>query len=155
MKVFISHKREDSYAATRIYTILKSLNVDAYLDLLDGDLSLDGQALTQHIKKRLNECTDLLVVMSNKTRLSWWVPFEVGMAAQEDFPTVTFLQTGIELPEYLEYWPRLRRYEELEKYVDVKKENDRNVLLERAMGRRTPPSASTRGFYTELKARLR
>ncbi len=155
MKVFISHKQEDSTTAKEIHRILQSLNVDAYLDLLEGELSLDGEALTQHIKRRLNECSDLLVVMSEETKKSWWVPFEIGMAAQRDFPTVTFLKTGTALPGYLEYWPRLKRYQDLEDYVRVKKEQDREALLERAMGRTIQPSTVTRRFYDELKLRIR
>ena len=30
--------------------------------------------------------------MSNITRFSQWVPFEVGMAAQKDMPTATFFE---------------------------------------------------------------
>lgn len=42
----------------------------------------DGKALTEHIKENLNSCTDVIVVMSELTKKSWWVPFEIGMSAQ-------------------------------------------------------------------------
>lgn len=47
--------------------------------------------------------------MSDSTRYSQWVPFEVGMSAQNDMPTATFLQENVALPDFLEYWPRLKQ----------------------------------------------
>jgi len=149
MKVFISHKQEDSSIAIEVLNALRSYGVDAYLDLLDGNLSYDAKQLTQHIKNRLNECTDLLVVISDKTRFSQWVPFEVGMAAQKDFPTVNFLKRGIDLPLFLEYWPRLKDTHDLKKYVDTRRSvqksfNERYSFAE----------SSTESFYKQLKAIL-
>ena len=70
MKVFISHKKEDALNAEKIRLILKLRNVDYYLDLLDTAIVASGKALTDHIKKELNDCTDIIVVMSESTRYS-------------------------------------------------------------------------------------
>ena len=56
----------------------------------------DGEELTKHIRKRLL-CTDILVIMSNNTKESWWVPFEIGMADQKDFPIISYLINDVEL----------------------------------------------------------
>ena len=77
MRIFISHKLEDAFTASQIAKELKELKVDCYLDLLDNSLIQNGQALTNHIRANLNQCTDIFVVMSNITRLSQWVPFVV------------------------------------------------------------------------------
>ena len=95
IKVFISHKQEDSVVAGVICKKLNELGIEAYLDLLDAEICTKGKELTEHIKKRLNDCSDILVVMSNKTEESWWVPFEIGMAAQKDFPVVSYLIDNI------------------------------------------------------------
>ena len=47
--------------------------------MLDSGIVCNGKALTEHIKYNLNNCTDIIVVMSENTRYSQWVPFEVGI----------------------------------------------------------------------------
>ena len=108
MKIFISHKQEDSDTANRLAGELRLLGIPYYLDILDSTVTTSGRALTEHIKRNLNDCTDIIVIMSEATRLSQWVPFEVGMSAQNDMPTATFLKSSVSIPEFLEYWPRLK-----------------------------------------------
>lgn len=153
MKVFISHKQEDNITAAEVLRVLKGHNVEAYLDLLDGEIALKGEALTNHVKKRLNECTDLLVIMSEKTKDSWWVPFEIGMAAQKDFPVVNYLKAPIKLPDYLVYWPRLKNQIDLAKYIEIKNKIKQKILLEKSLGKFAYESETTR-FYRELRAAL-
>ena len=91
MKVFISHKKEDELVAMQIAIRLKRDNIEYYLDVLDPTITGNGERLTEHIKSSLGTCTDIIVVISEKTRYSQWVPFEVGMAARTDMPTATYL----------------------------------------------------------------
>lgn len=150
MRVFISHKQEDEIPARYICDKLSDLGVDAYLDLLEGELLLNGEDLTNHIKKRLNSCTDILVVMSNNTKESWWVPFEIGMAAQRDFSIVSYLINNVKLPDYLSYWPALRKTTDLNKYIQVKQ----NILNESYSGNKAFFSgdySETKEFYKKLK----
>ena len=86
MKVFISHKKEDGSRALLVKDALDKKGVPSYLDVLDNDTANDGKALTDHIKTNLNSCTDVIVVMTESTKKSWWVPFEIGMSAQKDMP---------------------------------------------------------------------
>ena len=122
MKVFISHQQKDSQLASKILTELKSLNVDAYLDVFDDSLISDSRALTEHLKDTVRRCSDILVVMSNHTIRSWWVPFEIGIAANQDLPTVTYLQNSVPLPGYLAYWPRLKKLPDIATYVSIRKQ---------------------------------
>lgn len=156
MKVFISHKNTDQLIALRIQNALKTLGVEAYLDLLDDTITEKGEELTRHIRKQLNECSDILVVLSESTKTSWWVPFEIGMAAQKDLPTVNYLQTGIILPDYLSYWPRLKSELDLAKYVVARNKARQEVLNEQRSGRiYANASSETQRFYNELKSQLR
>lgn len=148
MKVFISHKKEDSSIALEVLQNLKKYNIDAYLDLLEGDLPTNGEKLTNHVRKRLNECTDILVVISDKTKYSWWVPFEVGMATQKDFPIVNYLPKGIQLPLFLEYWPRLKDADDLAKYVSTR------ITVEKSLQEGGMFGSPTDAFYKRLKAIL-
>lgn len=103
MKVFISHQKNDSKLASDIHFQLRLQNVDAYLDVFDDNLVSDSQALTEHLKNIVRDSSDILVVMSDNTKASWWGPFEIGIAANQDLPIVTFLHDYVSLPGYLDY----------------------------------------------------
>lgn len=154
IKVFISHKQEDSYTANKIANELKAINVPYYLDILDHSVTRSGKELTDHIKRNLNDCTDIIVVMSESTRYSQWVPFEVGMSAQNDMPTATFLQENVSLPDFLVYWPRLKQPSDIRKYIEarieVQHEYASKYLLETLESRKS----QTARFYDVLKQKL-
>lgn len=159
MKVFISHKREDGQIATLIERQLKVNNVETYLDILEPIVFNDGKALTEHIKSSVNSCTDILVVMSSATKMSQWVPFEIGMAAQVDLPTVTYLAETVQLPDYLTYWPCLHQLADIGKYVAVRN-NTAQEIQRYYQGRCAVAAANkkaheTRAFYQNLKNALK
>ena len=61
-----------------------------------------------------NESSDrLLAIVTENTPLSWWVPFEIGVARETDSLIATFLEVNrvstvkVELPSYLKKWPIL------------------------------------------------
>ena len=89
--------------------------------------------------------------MSNITRFSRWVPFEVGMAAQKDMPTATFLKEDVSLPDFLQYWPRLKRYTDIKKYVLARNDVDREY---RFIYESVSQQRKTEHFYDVLKQRL-
>ncbi len=153
MYVFISHKKEDGATAHEIYDEFRRLGVNSYLDLLDSNLT-GGKELTEHIKEQLNKCTDIIVVMSEQTKKSWWVPFEIGMSAQVDMPTASFLKSNVELPDYLLYWPRLKYISDIDTYVRTRKEIGWKMLNEH-FDQRSNKAFETSLFYNELKRKLR
>lgn len=150
MKIFISHKYEDSMRAFELYRALDSMGVDAYLDMVDDKIVSSGKLLAEHIKKNINKCTDIIVYMSEKTKNSWWVPFEIGMAAQVDMPTASFLDADVELPDYLSYWPRLKTNDDVAKYVELRKSKEKQ-LSESYLRKKM----NIANFYEELKKELR
>lgn len=156
MKVFISHKDSDRTTALKVLNVLTSNKVEAYLDVLDNSIVQKGELLTKHIRTKLNECTDILVVMSENTKASWWVPFEIGMAAQKDLPTVSYLQSGVELPDYLSYWPRLKNDSDIIKYINTRARVKRQIMAERLDQSTIYASrlSETQRFYDELKRQL-
>lgn len=156
MKVFISHKQEDSTLAMYVQYMFDQCHVDTYLDVLDSSITGDGKALTEHIKQNLNSCTDLIVVMSEQTKTSWWVPFEIGMSAQLDMPTATYLLTSVALPDYLSYWPRLRSTADIKKYVQVREQvRNRMRYDQKYFYQRNQKEYETKAFYDAMKQELR
>lgn len=159
IKVFISHQKEDSCIARRIANELNAMEIPYYLDLLDFTVTRNGKELTDHIKRNLNNCTDIIVIMSDATRYSQWVPFEVGMSAQNDMPTATFLQENVSLPEFLDYWPRLKQPSDIRKYIavrkSVQKESSTGANFYKAESYMAESQRSqTERFYDVLKRQL-
>ena len=81
--VFISHKREDKDACIIIGNYIKNAGIDYYLDIEDNNLqsasnSNDPIKITESIKEGIKNSSHMLVVVSEKTYKSLWVPFEVG-----------------------------------------------------------------------------
>ena len=159
MKVFISHKDADSLQALLLKRAFENEGVSAYLDVLDSSINGGGKTLTEHIKGQLNQCTDIIVLMSEATKYSWWVPFEIGMSAQIDMPTASYLKENVVLPSYLSYWPRLKTINDVSTYVSVRKKTERtlneqysNFELSSVSNRR---KIETPTFYENLKRELR
>lgn len=157
MKVFISHKQEDELYAMQIKHAFDRLYVESYLDVLDDTIHDGGQALTDHIKSQLNTCTDIIVVMSENTKYSWWVPFEIGMSAQVDMPTASFLTSSVKLPDYLEYWPRLKTISDVATYVSVRRRVTEHYRRKYpySYSQSSYRSIETSAFYNQLKQELR
>lgn len=159
MKIFISHKKEDEYTAFGIQQVLENMRIEAYLDILDDTISDNGEKLTKHIREKLRECSDVIVVLSDNTKRSWWVPFEIGMATEKDMPIANYLTSYEKLPEYLEYWPRLKNQQDVKKYVEVRNKVARRVVLEKQLNhsyydRADSNISETQKFYEELKKSL-
>jgi hypothetical protein len=81
--VFLSHKKEDKPASKKIAEYLSNAGIDYYLDEEDEDLQRaasvsDPIKIIEAIKQSIKNITHMLVVISEKTYCSQWVPFEVG-----------------------------------------------------------------------------
>ena len=156
MKVFISHKNTDSLQALLLKTAFERNHVTCYLDVLDNSINGGGKQLTDHIKENLNTCTDIIVVMSEATKESWWVPFEIGMSAQVDMPTASYLRSDVILPSYLSYWPRLRTTSDVDKYVAIRRRTAQTINEQYGHYNFSERRAiETRAFYEALKRELR
>ena len=154
MKFFISHKQEDALTALLPKHELTQLGIPAYLDVLDNAVTRSGREMTEHIKKKINDCTDIIVVMSQLTLSSQWVPFEVGIAAQRDLPTATFLRAEVPMPSFLEYWPRLKQSSDIKKYIEAKRQVDLEYSHSFHMDQYSSATSKIDRFYTVLKRSL-
>lgn len=158
MKIFISHKQEDEIKAIEVQQTLDSCGVETYLDLLDDDISGDGEELTQHIRKSMDKCSDVIVILSEETKNSWWVPFEIGMATEKNMRIANYLVSYVELPDYLEYWPRLKNQDDVLKYIEIRNKvsaeyiRSRNIFESSSV---SPYVSEIQEFYRQLKQQLR
>lgn len=114
-RVFVSHYNEDSAPAQRIASWIRDFGMTAFLDINDPNLpKKDGVEMADYIKGVINESHGLVVVTSDRTVNSWWVPYEIGVADQKDLVLATYILDKINLPSYLSKWPMLSDKESLE-----------------------------------------
>ncbi|MBA7531577.1 hypothetical protein ES705_23790 [subsurface metagenome] len=132
IKVFISHIKQDSSYAKEIAQYLEYHDeVSCYLDVLDSTLlSCGGDDLGEYFGERLSECTHLMAVLSETTKLSWWVPFEIGIATEKQYPISTFAIQFTDLPQYLKKWPYLQDETDLDEYVRIALSTQPHIMVE-------------------------
>jgi hypothetical protein len=121
--VFISHKYEDKVAARRIGKfIMNDLDLDIYLDENDEDLQKaieneDDKSITLAINKGIEESTHLLCVISDSTKFSWWVPYEIEYAKKHGTDIATLRLKGTpKIPSFLTIENSLNNFRELSDY---------------------------------------
>lgn len=107
MPVFISHRTQDDAKATVIALRLERLGVPTYQDHFDPTLDRTHR-ITAKLVAAIRRCTHLMALVTEATRESWWVPFEVGVAREAPRRISTYQASVSSLPEYLCEWPILR-----------------------------------------------
>ncbi|MEK8205318.1 toll/interleukin-1 receptor domain-containing protein [Paenibacillus sp. FSL L8-0696] len=155
-RVFISHKKEDSYQATEIAHQLTRNNIESYLDVLDPHLTGTGDELTKHLRSKLDECTHLIALLSQVTQLSWWVPFEIGLATEKEYPISSYVTSTAlrNIPDYLRKWPVLLDGLDLNKYIALLKQNKHIIINEAtSMASFSKPSYAE-AFHKRMKEEL-
>lgn len=111
--VFISHKGEDIRVAELVGESLQRSGLSGYLDRWDPAVEGDSLELEDYLRSIIRETKTILAIVTENTPLSWWVPFEIGVARETHSQIATFLEVDrfsaarVELPSYLKKWPIL------------------------------------------------
>jgi len=116
MPVFISHISDDTELAAGIEKRLKELNIETSVEVLD--LMPLEERIVNKILERLNSCTHLLSIVSTQMVGVWWLPFEIGVAAQADKRIAIYSIASIELFQYLKMWPVLTKLGHLDFFTN-------------------------------------
>lgn len=156
IKIFLSHKNEDTEVAGAIaFRLRHQHQIDVYLDVIDSKLDKNGPDLADYIRAEMEKCTQLLAVISSKTRESQWVPWEIGVATEKERPLASFINPPAAVPEFLDKWPYLQSLQDVDRYAAVSKST--RILQENTQRRTTTSVAKRtafREFHTSLKAQL-
>ena len=151
---FISHKGDDTTLAENVGDVLYKQGVNGYLDRWDPRVDRDSPELEVHLREIIRETPSILAVVTEHTPLSWWVPFELGVARETSSQIATLLWVDetnnqrVDLPSYLRTWPILTSEGELEGWARqlaasiYASMQGRAVLLEKAV----QMSADSRGL---------
>ena len=156
IKVFLSHQKSDSQLAAQIAARLKYQHqIESYLDVIDPYVGGPVETLADHIRVEMGRCTQLLAVVSRATSQSQWVPWEIGVATEKDYPLATYSGDNQIPPEFLRKWPYLRSDRDLDEYARVSKSAESTLLRKRATLTETAALAQTaREFHATLRANL-
>jgi TIR domain len=138
--VFISYQRNDEQYAEYIANYIIGKGIDVYFDKNDESLRIANQtknpkAVTDCIRKGLNQSTHMLVLVSRQTYQSFWVPFEVGFSFDKMGDNQKVLKrndlSNSDLPAYLKirdvFTATLSLGEYLEKVFNVNALNIRRL----------------------------
>ncbi|HEY1122520.1 MAG TPA: toll/interleukin-1 receptor domain-containing protein [Haloferula sp.] len=83
--VFISYSRKDREDAIRVADMIRDLGIGVYFDQYDTALQLadeqdNHQKVVECIDNGITHSTALLGIITENTKESWWVPYEIGSA---------------------------------------------------------------------------
>jgi hypothetical protein len=130
--IFISYQRKDEKYASDVADYITSKQLDVYFDLEDNDLKQINQtanplAVTNSIRKGLNQSQYMIVIVSPTTSTSPWVPFEVGYAFDKKGDKMKILRhKGIlksSMPAYLKVKELLNGTASLNRFLNTIRKN--------------------------------
>jgi hypothetical protein len=159
-KVFISHKNTDSLLASRVAQRVRLNGIDTYLDVIDDALVKDGPDLADLLLDRMSKCDQLIAVLSESTKTSWWVPWEIGVGSEKGFRMASYSERYVSLPSYLEKWPELHTETDIDLYCRLSGQAEVAIRHGYGMARNQDERMSVRRsealeFHKSLRAELK
>lgn len=137
--IFVSHKKEDAEKARKITNYIMDCGIDVFFDENDEILSnpetnTDPVQVTNAINKALNRSTHMICILSEKTKASWWVPYEIGYvsnnrAFSNNDIGILLIKNITHLPEYLFLAKNISTTVELDNFLKSSS-NEKTLLLE-------------------------
>ena len=148
-KVFVSHKDVDEGIARRVAERVRANRMDVYLDSVDSAMAEDGPDLADYLLERMDECEQLIAVMSSATAESWWVPWEIGVGSEKGFRMASYSESPVYLPTYLRKWPILGSMRDVDRYCRLSRTTSDRIREETA---RTMSESGRLGIRREKAA---
>jgi len=113
--VFLSHSSKDKDDLPAVIEFLKRFGVKAYVDKADDDLPKKTTSETgKIIKNRIAECKKFIVLVSDNSKESKWIPWELGIGDEKKsidnvalLPKSDDSSSGWPEQEYLGLYPRI------------------------------------------------
>ena len=104
--VFISHKKEDRDAAKKVADYITESGIDVYFDEYDTTINRnDPRSVVAAIKRGMQLSTHMVIIFTNKTLSSTWVPWEIGYGDATKTDICILKMSDIkksQLPEYMQ-----------------------------------------------------
>ena len=138
--VFISYNRRDFAVAQKVALHFEFLGIPYYFDRNDRDLQTAGEVdddpgIVKCIEKGLDACDHLLGIITNQTKGSWWVPYEIGYARAVGKFVVHLIDRAVkEIPSYIIVGEIVPDYETLLRWIPKPQPSNENYLINLSLG---------------------
>ncbi|MEH7388068.1 TIR domain-containing protein [Bacillus sp. JJ1521] len=137
--VFISHVSDNKSAAIAIGEYIRKSGIDIYLDIYDDDLQRgvvggDDNSITRSIEKGIDNSTELLCIVSETTKRSWWVPYEIGYGKKAANSISTLLLKDVkDIPSYLKISNLIKGIKGLNEYLTYLADKEKKAYFEKSL----------------------
>lgn len=106
--VFLSYQHNDQTTALALAKDLSDSDWDVYIDVHDDWLFPGDNHVDEALVEAIANAATMLIVVSDNTQGSWWVPWEIGVSTPSGKPRALYKPTAHRpLPNYLEKLERL------------------------------------------------
>ena len=116
--VFLSYKHSDRDTAFGLAEHLHRRGRRVFIDIHDDSLLPGEKDLDKALITAITNADTIVVIVSDATQGSWWVPWEIGVSTPFEKPRAMYKPMArFGLPAYLEKLLRLRSFEEADAWV--------------------------------------
>lgn len=106
--VFVSYQHTDRRTALELAEFLDEMGTHVFIDVHDDSLVLGHEGLEDAMVTAIKNSRTMIIVVSDETQRSWWVPWEIGVATPFGRPKALHKpQTSYNLPDYIRKLKRL------------------------------------------------
>ena len=120
-EVFMSYQHADRSTAWELARDLDRLGRRVFIDVLDDTLVPSERDLDDALVTAISNADTMIVVVSDETQRSWWVPWEIGVSTPFHKPKAMYKpQASKPLPAFLEKLQRLRNSSDANSWVVVR-----------------------------------
>ena len=116
--VFLSYRHTGKTTAWDLAHDLDRRGRRVFIDVHDNTLVPGQENLDDALVTAIDNARTMIIVVSDETQGSWWVPWEIGVSTPFGKPRAMYkLQTSRPLPAYLEKLQRLQSSTEANSWV--------------------------------------
>ena len=117
-EVFLSYRHTDKATAWDLAHDLDRRGRRVFIDVHDNTLVPGQKDLDDALVTAIDNARTMIIIVSDKTQGSWWVPWEIGVSTPFGKPRAMYKpQTYGQLPAYLEKLKKLRNSTEANSWV--------------------------------------
>jgi hypothetical protein len=157
IKVFLSYQYSDVSSAAYVARRLKIYNdIDSYLDIIDPYIGRPDEDPAAHIQAQMEKYIQQSAAIFDAAKASQWVPWEIRVETENDYPLATYAAGNTLPPEFLRKWPYLRTGSHLDQHAIASK-TARNTFIRKGaanLSKSVAVAAPTSKFYASLLCRL-
>ena len=117
-EVFLSYQHSDQGTALQLAADLDRLGRYVFIDVHDDTLVPGDRDLDDALTTAIANADTMVVVVSDETQGSWWVPWEIGVSTPSRKPRAMYRPlVSRPLPAYLQKLERLQDYVTTNRWV--------------------------------------